>query len=119
MPPFKMRPGNTRPAWVFRVEDEDGNPINLTGSTFATVTNPVCFKNVHESTVFYGLGTATVSDPANGEITYTWHANDITDARVDDWMIEITLDVTGAGNTATLEPWDESDKLLIVERFST
>lgn len=119
MPPFKYAVGDTRPALAFTVEDGKGNPVDLTGATFAGVTSPIRFKNVRNGTVFYGTGTCTVSAPTDGLISYVPSATDFTTARIGEWRIQFSIDIDGASHISTLEPLDESDKLLLMEHYTT
>jgi hypothetical protein len=118
MPPFRYAVGDTRPALAFTIEDEKGNPVNITGATFAGLASPMRFKNVRTGIVFYGTGTCSVISPLDGQIAYVPSATDFTAAREGEYRVQISIDIDGAGHIATLEPLDTGDVLMIGDRFT-
>lgn len=118
MPPFKYAVGDTRPALAFTIEDENGEPVDITGATFVGVVSPIRFKNVRTGDVWYGTGTCAVVSPTDGTISYTPSGTDFTAARIGEHKIQFSIDIDGAGHIATLEPLDTSDVLMIGDRFT-
>ena len=64
-----MYQGDTLPALTKQLLDENGNIINLTGSTVALKT----FANGVSTTL---AGTVTVTNAGSGNISYAWNATD-------------------------------------------
>lgn len=70
----------------FTTKDSSGNkvPIDLTGWTASiTFSGPV-------ETSTYGTGTLTITDAANGEVTYAWAAADFLDVGRYEFLIWVT-----------------------------
>jgi hypothetical protein len=88
-----MRQGDTRPALVRNIVEDDGRAVNLTGfSAFVHYVRDDGGQPAAGAPVT--TRTATVTNAAQGEVTYNWVAADT--ATVGDFLVEVEVRDAGA-----------------------
>lgn len=77
MPEFNIKQNDTSPALQATLRDDDGTPIDLTGTTVAFHMAPV---NDRSATTVNAA--ATVTDATGGVVEYEWTPGDTTEPGV-------------------------------------
>lgn len=103
MADFYLKIGDTLPILDVTLKNASGTPINLTGASVQVVLR-------HQGTGATVTKACTLADAANGRVTYTWLANDITAAGFYDAEFRITF----AGGATLTVPSNAKDNLTIL-----
>jgi hypothetical protein len=87
--------GQLLPTWVISLVDDNGNAVNLTGATSASLTF-ICGGNITS-----GAGTAAVASPGTlGQVTYSPAAADV----VTPGTYKVFVNVTFPSGVLTSDP---------------
>lgn len=77
---------DTRPYLKIKVTDEDGNNVDLTGSTI-TFT----MRNRSDATIKVNAGSCTITSATAGEVEYRWASSDLDTAGIYDGEFSIVF----------------------------
>lgn len=104
MADFTICQGDTLPEFVVILQDQTGNPPNLTG---CTITFQMALWHAVSAQV--SAAASIVGSPTNGEVLYSWGADDTSVPEVYEARMVVTKtveEVTSQQSYPNGEPWE-------------
>lgn len=98
MSSFFLKQNDTLPAIQYTFLDEDGDAINLTGATVK-----IYMQNATDGTTKIDGGSCTVTDAANGVVTYSWADADVDESGL--FWAEFVADFSGEERSSPDPGW--------------
>jgi len=100
MATITMYQGDTLPAYTRQCLDQNGAIINLTGATI--VLKFIATSSAQTGTTTTGAGVVTITNAAQGQISYAWAAADT--ASVGTYALWVVVTMSGGAKEHSIGP---------------
>jgi hypothetical protein len=119
MPVFHMRQGDRLPLLALVVEDDDGNPVDLTGARAWVLFRPLDGEPVFTDGTVTGWYTveAMIPSPAAGVVAYDWLQPEVDSLNIAVYELAVAVEYPGVAGRF-IAPTSRRSQLVVRPGFT-